>query len=458
MTTRRVSWKNIVLSAAALTSLTLFVMESPLGMDAPTRVVGVVLVTAATLWVTEVVPLFVTSFVILFLNLVWLRPVLEQAGHSVDGGVFLTPFFSDVVLLFLGGFVLSSALHKFQLDDRIARAIISRTGRTVPRFLFGVMAVTAGLSMWLSNTATAATMLALCLPVVGSLPPGDAYRKAIVLGIAFAANLGGLGTPIGSPPNAIALDYMRQAGLAPRFWMWLAIGLPGVVVMLVLSWAVLLFCFRGQQDEIGVSSEQPTNGINRRSLVVIGGALTTVVGWITTEWHGYSAGTVALIPLLLFFGLKLLNVNDLRALSWDVLLVMGGGACLGVAIDVSGMDEWIIGNLPLQSSSVFTVMVVFGTLAVVMSSVMSNTATANLLLPIAMGLNVSCVTPVMIGVAFACSLAMPLPISTPPNAMAFGSGELTTVDMLKPGLFIAVVGSALAFTTGYWWWDIVGLF
>lgn len=458
MSTRRVSWKNVVLSAAALTSLTLLVMGTPLGMDAPTRVAGVVLVSAATLWVTEVVPLFVTSFVVLMLNLVWLRPVLQHAGRPVDGALFLTPFFSDIVLLFLGGFVLSSALHKFQLDDRIARAILARTGRSVPRFLFGVMAVTAALSMWLSNTATAATMLALCLPIVGRLPQGDAYRKAIVIGIAFAANFGGLGTPIGSPPNAIAMEYMRQAGLAPRFWMWMLVGVPGVAVMLVLAWGMLLLLFRGQQSEIEIPQELSGNALHRHSWIVIGGALMTIAGWITTEWHGYSAGTVALLPLVLFFGLKLLTVNDLRALSWDVLLVMGGGACLGVAIDVSGMGEWIIGNLALQDASVFSVMVVFGSLAVIMSSVMSNTATANLLLPIAAGLSVSCVTPVMIGVAFACSLAMPLPISTPPNAMAFGSGELTSVDMLRPGLFLAVVGTALAFTTGYWWWDIVGLF
>jgi len=438
--------------------LTLLVMESPLGMDIPTRVAAVILVTAATLWVTEAVPLFVTSFVVLLLSLVWLRPVLEATGKSVTAGEFLSPFFSDIILLFLGGFVLSSALHKFALDDRIARAIISRTGRSVPRLLVGVMVVTAVLSMWLSNTATAATMLALCLPIVRSLPPGDAYRKAIVLSIPFAANLGGLGTPVGSPPNAIAMQFMRQAGLAPTFWMWMLVGVPGVVVMLAVAWALLMLLFRGQQSEITLPEAGPPRRLTLRSWIVVLGALITVAGWMTTEWHGHSAGTVALIPLVLFFGLKLLNVEDLRALSWDVLLVMGGGACLGTAIDVSGMGDWIVQNIPLRDSSVFVVMILFGVLAMVMSSVMSNTAAANLLMPIAMGLSVSLVTPVMIGVAFACSLAMPLPISTPPNAMAFGSGELTTDDMLKPGLIITLTGTVLAFTTGYWWWSIVGLF
>jgi sodium-dependent dicarboxylate transporter 2/3/5 len=427
-------------------------------MDEPSKAAGVVLVIAATLWITEVVPLFVTSLVVLFCCLVWVRPVLEQSGNPVEATNFLAPFFSDIILLFLGGFVLSSALNKYQLDHRIALAIITRTGRSIPRLLFGVMLLTACLSMWLSNTATAATMLALCLPFIRSLPPNDRHRQALLLGIAFAANLGGLGTPIGSPPNAIALQYMRQAGLAPQFLMWMLIGVPGVVVMLTLTWALLLYLFRGQQREVEVAADQPVNGLNKRSWIVIGGTLVTIAGWMTTESHGYSAGTVALVPLVLFFGLKILSVEDLRALSWDVLLLMGGGGCLGVAIDVSGLDDWIIGNIPLHDSSVFTVMVAFGLLAIVMSSVMSNTATANLLLPIVMGLAISSVTPVMIGVAFACSLAMPLPISTPPNAMAFGTGELKTIDMLKPGLVIAVVGAMLAFSTGYWWWDIVGLF
>ncbi|MCA9055051.1 MAG: SLC13/DASS family transporter [Planctomycetaceae bacterium] len=455
---RHVSWKNLVLSGVLLSTLGLLALESPLGMTHPTQIGAVILITAATLWITEVVPLFVTSFVVLLLSLVWLTPVLESSGQTVTPGDFLAPFFSDIILLFLGGFVLSSALHKFQLDDRIARTIIARTGNSVPRLLLGVMAATAGLSMWLSNTATAATMLALCLPIIRSLPTGDAYRKALILGIPFAANLGGLGTPVGSPPNAIAMQFMRQAGFAPKFWMWMLIGVPGVMVMLGLSWAILMVLFRGEQREFVLPVSIANRPISSRAWIVIAGSAVTMAGWMTTELHGFSAGTVALIPLTLFFGLKLLTVEDLRALSWDVLLVMGGGACLGTAIGTSGLDNWIVSNIPLRETSLFTVMAVFGTLAMLMSSVMSNTAAANLLMPIALGLSVSDVTPVMVGVAFACTLAMPLPISTPPNAMAFGSGELSTLDMLKPGLLITVIGTGLAFTTGYWWWDIVGLF
>lgn len=450
--------RGIVLAVAAGLVVLLLATSYPVGMSTPARSAAVILVLAATLWITEIVPLFVTGFVILVLNLVWLQPVLDKAGMSVASERFMTPFFSDVILLFLGGFVLSSGLHKYRIDDRVARFIVHRTGRSIPRLLLGVMAVTAGLSMWLSNTASAATMLAICLPIMRGLPESDAYRKALLVGIAFAANIGGLGTPIGSPPNAIAMDYMRQAGSAPEFWMWMLIGVPGVLVMLVLTWGLLLVVFRGQQQEIEIQEPRSAVPLSKEAWIVVGGALATILGWVTTGWHGYSAGTVALIPVLIFFGLRLLAIEDFRGLSWDVLLILGGGACLGVAIDVSDLDQWIITTLPLSDARVFVVMVIFGTLGMAMSSVMSNTATANLLLPIVIGMQFADVTPVMVGVAFACSLAMPLPISTPPNAMVFGTGELRSVDMLGPGLVVAVVGTALALTTGYWWWDFVGLF
>ena len=163
-------------------------------------------------------------------------------------------------------------------------------------------------------------------------------------------------------------------------------------------------------------------------------------------------------PVLVFFAVGILNVKDLRSLSWDVLLLMGGGLCLGTAISRSGLAEWLIGLLPVSGVPVYWLMVAFGSLACIMSSVMSNTATANLIMPIILGLSVEPMSPMLIGTAFACSLAMPLPVSTPPNAMAFSSGQIAVGDMVKPGLLLTIVGVALAFTTGYWWWRLVGLF
>lgn len=435
------------------------VIEAPMGLSSSAKIAAIILVTAATLWVTEAVPLFVTSMVVLMMSLGWLLPELDRASIDATSTDFLAPFFSDVVLLFLGGFVLSAGLHRYQIDAKLAKFIIARTGRSVPRLMLGVMAVTAVLSMWLSNSATTATMLALCLPIIQSLPADDPHRKSLVLCIPFAANIGGLGTPIGSPPNAIALEYLQQTGNEPEFWMWMLIGVPGVALMLGIAWGVLRLLFRGEQMHVELPTENEINMTDRWPVwVVLVGSAITVAGWVTAEFHGFSSGTVALVPVILFFGLRLLSVSDFRSLSWDVLLLLGGGACLGVVISKSGLDQWIVQHIPLEDTGVYWLMVTFGCLAVMMSSVMSNTAAANLLMPIALGMQPSPISPVLIGIAFCCTLSMPLPISTPPNAMAFGSGELNMGDMLRAGVVLTIVGTALALTTGYWWWDLVGIF
>lgn len=427
-------------------------------MTRPGYVALGILLAAATLWITEAVPLFVTSLFVLFLSLVWLAPVMRSSGIEISDSAFLSQFFSDIILLFLGGFVLSAGLHKLRLDEWLARWIIRRTGNSIPNLMIGVMAITAFLSMWLSNTATAAMMLALVIPIAGRLPSDDNYRKALLLSVPFAANVGGLGTPIGSPPNAIAMQYLKQVDLDPGFGMWLVIGVPGVIVMLAVTWVVLLTMYRGRAT--GLPADEDSVEINRSPalFVVLVTTLITVLGWTTSSLHGYSSGTVALLPVLVFFSTGILAVKDLRALSWDVLLLMGGGLCLGTAIAQSGLADWLVALLPVEGIPVFWLMVMFGSVACLMSSVMSNTATANLIMPIILGLSTTSLSPLLIGTAFACSLAMPLPVSTPPNAMAFSSGQITVTDMVKPGLILTVLGVALAFTTGYWWWELVGLF
>lgn len=416
-----------------------------------------ILLAAATLWITEAVPLFVTSLMVLFLCLVWLVPVMQQDGMSVNNQVFLSPFFSDIVLLFLGGFVLSAALHKQRVDEWLARSIMQRTGTSIPRLMLSVMLVTAFLSMWLSNTAAAAMMLALTIPIANRLPNQDPARKGLVLSIPFGANIGGLGTPIGSPPNAIAMQYMERIGEAPGFGTWMALGVPGVIVMTLLAWGTLLLLFRPltqslqvEKDSIDLPTSVPLN-------ILLVTLAITVFGWVTSQWHGLTAGTIALIPVLVFFSTGLLNRQDLRSLSWDVLLLMGGGLCLGTAISESGLASWLIDLLPVDGIPDYWLMVVFGSVACLMSSVMSNTATANLILPILLGLSVESYTPLMLGTAFACSLAMPLPVSTPPNAMAFSTEQISVSDMVRPGLILTLVGVVLAFTTGYWWWGLLGI-
>lgn len=451
---------GIGLTSAILISFWLklgFAALSSQGMTPPGYVALGILLIAAVLWVTEAVPLFVTSLTVLFLSIVWLMPCMKVAEMDVSKTMFLAPFFSDVIVLFLGGFALSAALHRRQLDEFLAATIISRTGSTLPRLLLGVMAVTAFLSMWLSNTATAAMMLAMVLPIASRLGEGDVRGKAILLSVPFAANVGGLGTPIGSPPNAIAMQYMNGQGIAPSFAQWMLIGVPGVVIMLFIAWGLLLVMFRGESSELPAIDHNVSIKFDRSFWIIIAVVAATTIGWMTTSLHGLSSGTIAMIPLLAFFSTGVLETKHLNRMSWDVLLMMGGGLCLGSVISGSGLADWLVQLLPVAGIGTFGLTFLFGAVACFMSSLMSNTATANLLLPIIIGLSVTSPSPIMIGTAFGCSLAMPLPISTPPNAMAFSSGRINVLDMAKPGLVLTVSGVTLALTTGYWWWDLTGI-
>jgi len=433
-----------------------------LGIPPGSDIALVILIIAAIFWVTEIIPLFATSFLVLLLCLVWLLPGLTVENATVTKTTFLSPFFSDVILLFLGGFTLSAALHKYGLDERLARWMLSKTGDSIPRLLAGVMLITAVLSMWLSNTATAAMMLTLVLPIAQQIPDRRrSVRQAIVLAIPIAANVGGIGTPIGTPPNAIALQYLQKIGSAPTFTTWMIIGVPMMLLMLVCGWFVLITLFKArgtlESSEEKPEPLPPLKLLSPTTLVIVIAGVT-ILGWVTSQWHGLSSGTVALFPVIGYFATQLLSSRDLKALSWDVLFLMGGGLCLGAAIATSGLADWVVSLLPVEGATIYAIMVIFALVGCCMSSVMSNTATANLMMPIILGLTLSePLTPILLGVAFSCSMAMPLPISTPPNAMAFSSGELSVKDMVRPGLLLTIAGLILTFTLGYFWWKLVGV-
>ena len=210
----------------------------------------------------------------------------------------------------------------------------------------------------------------------------------------------------------------------------------------------------GRVDGIDCQPLTLNRSAGRITVLVV--AVLTVAGWLTSSWHGLSSGTIALIPVILIFGLGLLKIRDLQSLSWDVLLLMGGGLCLGTVLAKSGLPEWLIAQLHADRWQAFGLMAMLALAACVISSLMSNTATANLMMPMILGLAIEAKSPLLLAVAFACSLAMALPISSPPNAMAFSSGELKVTDVLKPGLLMSAIGLAFVLTIGYWWWGLVG--
>ena len=413
-----------------------------------------ILIVAALLWITEWVPLFITSLIILFLQICWLLPVINPTAGKVEQQVYLSPFFSDIILLFLGGFVLAAMLHKYGLDNRIASWLLKKTGTKPSRILLGIMLVSAVLSMWMSNTATTAMMFAIILPIVEKIPKENRFSLALLLGIPFACNLGGLGTPIGTPPNAIAMSFLADKGLSVSFFEWMIAAVPLMLVLLFVVWLLLLKMFSPGDLEIQFE-DKGSSEFGAAHWVVIGLFAITVLGWLTSKTHGFSLGTVSLIPIIFTFGLGLLSPRDFKNLPWDVLFMVGGGICLGVGLQDSGLTKEMIDLIPTHISYLW-VLIAFLGLTALMTTFMSNTAIANLLIPIAVSTDFD-ILMFVIPIAMVCSTAMALPISTPPNAIAFGSGLLESKDMIKPGAVITVISILIIIAMGLFYLPQLGL-
>jgi solute carrier family 13 (sodium-dependent dicarboxylate transporter), member 2/3/5 len=460
----RLPWRTppgILLAIAAFVAANQGWFGPTLGLHRPAELALGLVVIAAVLWTSEAVPLFVTSLIVLALELAWLAPAMRDAGAGQGSAIFLNAFFSDVTLLFLGGFVLSAALERTALDRRLARALLARVGPAPQRVLLATMVTTSVLSMWMSNTAACALMLGLATSMLVRVPPGDGLRKALPLGIAFAANLGGIATPIGSPPNAIMLRYLEAEGIAPTFAEWIALASPLLLVLLALLLVLLVRRFPSGVQEITLADEiVPPFGRAQLLVVVVTGL--TITGWLVGGRLSLTAGTVALLPVVVFFGTGLLRTPELRALPWDVLLLIGGGLALGAGIEQTGLAAWAGAWLPTGSLSELQLLALGATSAFALSAIMSNTAAANLLAPIMLGLTTVDRAPLFVVVALACSLAMPLPVSTPPNAMAFGfdlqpdgRGVLAARDMVVPGALIGVLGLAALVALAATWFAVV---
>ena len=412
--------------------------------------------TALLFWVLEPIPVFATSLLIILLELTMVSDksfILFQAaeGASQFGTVLsykaiMATFASPIIMLFLGGFFLAMAATKYQLDVNMARVLLKPFG-TQPRFvLLGLMLITAVFSMFMSNTATTAMMLAILAPVLTSFDKEDRGRIAFALGIPFAANIGGIGTPIGTPPNAIALKYLTGAQ-AIGFGTWMSFAVPVAAILLALTWMLLLWFYKPTTDTLTVSIEGKFRK-NWQALTVYVTFGVTVFLWLFDFLHGMNPYIVAMIPVTVFSATRIITTKDLQRMSWDVLWLVSGGIALGLGLEQSGLAQHLIDSIPFAEFNAY-VLVFSATLAtILMATFMSHTATANLLMPImaVLGTTLPSLEPlggarmIILAVAFSSSLAMSLPISTPPNAMAHATGYIETKHMVKTGVIVGCAG------------------
>ena len=431
------------------------------GMTIVEQRVIALFVLAALFWILEPIPIYATSILIIVLELVMISDKgfnllivdKDAAGFGTllsHKAIFAT-FSSPIILLFLGGFFLAMASTKYRLDQNLARVLLKPFGTRPSMIVLGLMAITAVFSMFMSNTATTAMMLSIIAPVLLYFKEDDPGRISLALCIPVAANIGGIGTPIGTPPNVIALKYLTGEN-SISFGEWMGFGVPFVLVMILISWLVLIKLFPAEVDEIKLDIRGKFLKTPKAILVYVTFGLTIFL-WLFDFLHGMNSYIVAMIPVAVFLMFDVINKEDLKKISWDVLWLVSGGIALGLALGESGLAEHAVKSIPFTEFPALLIIISSALLCLVMANFMSHTATANLLLPLiaAVGTTVVSLEPfggskmLILGTTFAASLGMSLPISTPPNALANATGAVQTNQMAKVGIIVGLVGLMVTF-------------
>ena len=451
--------------------ITIFLWAVPtsfFGIEALTPVqqrVIAIFVFAALMWIIEVIPNWTTSLLIIVLSLLTVSDkgigflCTPEAGTLVGYKSIMSAFADPVVMLFLGGFVLANMATKYGLDKTLARFLLSpfKKSRTV---LLAFLLVIAIFSMFMSNTATAAMMLALLTPVLKGLPDGDKGKVGLALSIPVAANIGGIGTPIGTPPNATAVKFLAEAGYEVSFGAWAVRMIPYVLIMLVIAWVILqvLFPFKTKELSLDIpKSERKTDWKTYATWIIFFG---TILLWMTEQWTHISSNVVALIPLGAFAALGIFTKEDIKDINWSVLWLVAGGFALGTDLQGTGLAKVLIEAIPFTKMGIVLVFMIAGLVCYLLSNFISNSATAALLIPILIVIaeafeadptvagNFAAfggTQAIIVFVATCASIAMLLPISTPPNAIASATGMVKTKDMATVGIIVGVVGFILAY-------------
>ena len=419
---------------------------------------------AILMWLFEAVPAWTTSVMVVVLllfttsnsSLVFFNNAApEVLGQTTSYKSLMACFADPIIMLFIGGFVLAIAASKTGLDLFLARVMLKPFGKKPQMVLLGFLMVTGVFSMFLSNTATAAMMLTFLGPVLKALPADGKGKTALALAIPIAANVGGMGTPIGTPPNAIALKYMSEIGINIGFGEWMAFMIPFTMLLLFIAWVMLvkLFPFKAKSIELNIEGELKKDW---RSVVVYITFAATVLLWVLDKKTGVNANVVAMLPVGVCAIIGVLTKRDLEEISWSVLWMVAGGFALGVGLQQTGLAQTLIDAIPFGSWPAVVMVVGSGLICYAMANFISHTATASLLVPILAAVGASAavlanleplggVSTLLVGVAIGSSLGMVLPISTPPNAIAAATGMIEQKDMIKTGLIMGIVGLVIGY-------------
>ncbi len=411
---------------------------------------------AALMWMFEIIPAWATSVstvVLLLLAISNKGFTNPEMGELVNFKEIMAAFADPTIMLFLGGFVLAIMASKVGLDVYLARILLKPFGTKPQMVLLGFLVLISVMSMFMSNTATAAMMLAFLAPVLKTLPESGGGRVSLAMSIPIAANIGGLGTPIGTPPNAIAIGQLAKDGIEIGFGEWMLRMVPVVIIMILFAWVLLmlLFPFKVKKIEITIDGDVKRDW---KFWTVTVTFLVTILLWMTGEITHLNSNIVALIPFAVFAVLGIFTRDDFAKVDWHVLWMVAGGFALGTAMNKTGLAAALVEAIPFGTWSPLVVLIVAGLVGWLLSNFIANSSAANLLVPILATVAIAMkdtlavyggVTTLLVCVAASTSFAMLFPISTPPNAIASSTGLIKTHDMTKVGLIVGILGIALSY-------------
>lgn len=441
------------------------------------RAVAAVTILMGVWWMTEAIPLAATALLPLVIF------PLAGVGTIKDVGA---PYASSTIFLFMGGFLIALALQRWNLHRRMALFVVKVVGTSPKQLILGFMLATGFLSMWVSNTATAVVMLPIGISVlsltadaVGGMANQKKFATALMLGIAYSASIGSLGTLIGTPPNTLLSGYMKEThGIVLGFGKWMMVGMPLAFIFLFIAWFMLITVFKPEMDKIPGGRELIDSEIEKlgpwtgpqimTGIIFLGAALAwVIIPLLVGKESNYDDAIVGIAAGLLLFtipadaktGVRLLDWKTANEMPWDVLLLFGGGLSLSSMFNKSGLSLWI-GEMAKGLGGLPTILLIASValLVLFLTEITSNTATAATFLPIMGGVAVGIgltengdinVLLLTIPVALAATCAFMLPVATPPNAIAYGSGYVKIGGMIKGGIGLNLIGCVLITITVY---------
>lgn len=423
-----------------------------IGYEPQVNFVFFISILAIGLWISEAMPPFAVGIFIIAVLL---------TGFSTDWffektmppDLYVSTWTSNVIWLLLGGFFLAKGMSIVELDRQLFRFTVKRFGQKPEGLLLGLMMTTAIASMIMSNTATTAMMISSIIPLVQLIGKKSPYGKALLTAIPAAASVGGIGTIIGSTPNAIAVGALQEKGISITFVDWMVVGFPTGLLLVWLFWKFLCKTHDFSEVNLDLSLLPKGQGEVRRfeKNAVIFTLVVTVLMWLTEALHGIPVAATSAIPIVLLTMTQVIHSEHVRSLPWDTLMLVAGGLALGIALVEVGLAEIVmrkINALPLPN---MLIAIVFCLVAVLLSNVMSNTAAASILVPLSLALPgvYGIAGPVMVAISCSCSLL--LPVSTPANAIAYATGMVEQKDFRSGGLFFIFLGPLLAFLAVMTW-------